>query len=458
MYNNLKKLAQKNWNAYKNLNLSEKELQIIALLEKENKDWLHIAQQVVQGRKQDTREGRRLAIDLILSKEEQQFNKMETHLDALLAANFENANNDQSEALKTYSRTKQSIIAIIFMAFILSIFVVTFLVRLIVTSIDKTIASLKDIAQGEGDLSRRLDIESKDETGDLSKWFNIFVNKIQDTIVQVKNSADQFAVTTEEITSSTQRIADGAQQQAASFEQLSSSIENNAENSRVAEELSETSSIKAVVAGSEMENTIKSMNAISKSSKRISEAVNIITDISDQTNLLALNAAIEAARAGEHGKGFAVVADEVRKLAKKSSSSAVEIGKIAQENLKEVNAGITVSTKAGENIREIISNIKVIAVQLQNISRAAQEQAASMEQNSAVTESNASGSEELAASAEEMAGQAETLQNLMVQFKVSNQGSHDVATKPASPSRENQKKDSMIAGINKTENEKLRIQ
>lgn len=227
-----------------------------------------------------------------------------------------------------------------------------------------------------------------------------------------------MAAATEEISSSAQQISDGAQQQSASFEQLSSSVQSTAQNSKEANDLSQEANANAEKTDAAMDSTLEAMTSIEKVSSQIADAVTLITDIADQTNLLALNAAIEAARAGEHGKGFAVVADEVRQLAERSASSAKDIQNLIKGSLKEVEKGVAVSKDAGESVKQIIANIQKIGEQLQSISNATQEQAAAMEQNTSITESNAAASEELAASSEEMAGQAEGLQKLIERFKI----------------------------------------
>jgi len=269
-----------------------------------------------------------------------------------------------------------------------------------------------------GDLTTQIDVNSVDEMGLLFIKLNTFVEKIRQMMTQIGSSAQQLAAATEEVASASQKISDGAQQQSASFEELTSSVQANASNAQSASEVSQSVSNNAVKTGEGMVSTIGAMDGIEKSSKQISEAVEIITDIADQTNLLALNAAIEAARAGEHGKGFAVVADEVRKLAERSATSAKEIKALIKESSTQVLSGVELSKAAGGELKVMVTDIGKVAEQLKSISTATQEQAATMEENTSITESNASAAEELSASAEEMAAQAQELQKLVSQFKV----------------------------------------
>jgi methyl-accepting chemotaxis protein len=273
-------------------------------------------------------------------------------------------------------------------------------------------------AMADGDLTCKMGINRQDESGKLSQSMDNLTERLAGIVSNIRSASGKLSDATHEVSSGSQQIADGAQQQSASFEQLSSSVQANAENVRAANQLSQGMSQEAQKAGAAMESNVEAMTGIEKGSKQMAEAVELITDIADQTNLLALNAAIEAARAGEHGKGFAVVADEVRQLAERSATSAKEIQGLIKENLRQVEDGVKISRDAGEIVRGITENIRKVSEQLQSVSNATQEQAAAMEQNTSITESNASAAEQLAASAEQMSSQAQALKGLVAQFRV----------------------------------------
>ncbi len=343
--------------------------------------------------------------------------EVEKALEDMVQANVDEATNAAKEADDVMAKANSMVIIVTILGFVLAIIAGIFLT----TSITKPMAQGVNVMQAmsEKDLTGRLKMERKDELGILTRAMDAVSDSVSQMIAQIRGAAEQLMAATEEVSSSSQQISDGAQQQSASFEELSSSVQANAENAKTANQIAQDVSRDAKKTEAAMDNTIEAMGAIEKGSKQMAEAVDLITDIADQTNLLALNAAIEAARAGEHGKGFAVVADEVRQLAERSATSAKEIQNLIKENLKQVGNGVNVSKEAGENTKAVIENIKKIADQLQNIANATQEQAAAMEQNTSITESNAAASEELAASAEEMASQAEALRNLVAQFRLS---------------------------------------
>ncbi len=295
---------------------------------------------------------------------------------------------------------------------------VTFVLsRIVVAPVRGIVDKIKEIAD-EGDLKKRIRFAGNDELAELAKSFNELIDKVENIVRNIRQAAMHLTSSSEEITSVSSSISEGAQQQTATFEEIAGSVQSNAVNARSANELAQgaVKSIEKVNEG--MQNTIDAMSAIEKSSKQITEAVELITDIADQTNLLALNAAIEAARAGEHGKGFAVVADEVRKLAERSASSASEIAKLMTESSKQVKDGAHLSSEAGKNLREIVGEIMKVAEQLESISDTTQKQATAMEESTSIVESNAASSEEMSASAMEMNKQVEALEALVNQFKI----------------------------------------
>jgi methyl-accepting chemotaxis protein len=288
--------------------------------------------------------------------------------------------------------------------------------RTVIKPIDQLVLWFKDISEGDGDLRRRMEVNGKDEISVIAAAFNHFIDNVQTLVTQIRDAAHQASEGSDQISSSSQQIADGAQQQSASFEQLSSSVQSVAQNAEEGDRIARRTMETSRNAGQAMKATLDAISTIQQSSAQIAEAVGIISDIADQTNLLALNAAIEAARAGEHGKGFAVVADEVRKLAERSAASAREISQLISMSGSEVDSGVALSNQTGSQLEKIISDVSIIAEQMRSISAATQEQSAAMEQNTSIAESNASAAEELAASAQEMSAQAETLKQLVGRF------------------------------------------
>lgn len=270
----------------------------------------------------------------------------------------------------------------------------------------------------EGDLTARININSKDETGRLLEAMKAMVDKLGQVISEVRGAAGNLSSASEEVSATAQSMSQGTSEQAASVEetsasveQMSASITQNTENAKVTDGMAAKAAKEADEGGEAVRDTVTAM-------KSIAEKIGIIDDIAYQTNLLALNAAIEAARAGEHGKGFAVVAAEVRKLAERSQVAAQEIGEVAQSS-------VGLAEKAGKLLDEIVPSIKKTSDLVQEISAASEEQSSgagqinnAMEQLNKVTQQSASSSEELAATAEEMSSQAEQLQELMNFFKV----------------------------------------
>ncbi|MBF0478289.1 MAG: MCP four helix bundle domain-containing protein [Candidatus Omnitrophica bacterium] len=343
------------------------------------------------------------------------FRRIQVLLDAILKINIDQAVIAGTIADRAMADANLEIIMVTIFGMIFALILGFSMAKSTTTPLAATVSVMA--AMSEGDLTKRLKMNRKDELGVMANAMDNFSNKLSEMISRIRAAAGQLSSATEEVSSGSQQIADGAQQQAASFEQLSSSVQSNSDNVRSANSLAQNVAEEAKKTGKTMEQSVDEMASIEKGSKQMSEAVALITEIADQTNLLALNAAIEAARAGEHGKGFAVVADEVRHLAERSATTAKEIKMLIKNNLKQVESGVNISKLAGQSTRLIVEDIKKIAEQLRSVAENTQEQAAAMEENMAITESNSSSSEELAGSAEEMASQAQSLQNMVVQFK-----------------------------------------
>ncbi|MGE5467245.1 MAG: methyl-accepting chemotaxis protein [Ignavibacteria bacterium] len=291
-------------------------------------------------------------------------------------------------------------------------------------TVDTAFRDTIEVAQAleRGDLTSKVTRDYQGAYDQVKQSLNNTVEKLAQTIAEVRASGESLASATGQVSSTAQSLSQASSEQAASVEetsasveQMSASIRQNTENAKVTDGIAGKAARDAGEGGEAVKETVAAM-------KKIAKKIGIIDDIAYQTNLLALNAAIEAARAGEHGKGFAVVAAEVRKLAERSQVAAQEIGQVAQ-------GSVELAEKAGQLLDEIVPSIKKTSDLVQEITAASEEQSAgagqittAMEQLSQITQQNASASEELAATAEEMSGQAGQLQQLMSFFKVGDDG------------------------------------
>lgn len=362
---------------------------------------------------------------------------------------------------------------------------------LISRMISKPLARIAETAEqiAAGDLSvDDVRVKNRDEIGDLAKSFNQMKENLRALIRQVASSAEQVAASSEELTASSgqtsqatqqialtiQEVAAGSERQVHSVEEtvnaindMSTGVQQIAGNAQMVSVSASKASELSVEGAEGIQSAIRQMNSINETvthlagvvrglgdrSGEIGQIVEVITNIAEQTNLLALNAAIEAARAGEHGKGFAVVADEVRKLAEQSANSAQQIAALIagiQEETKkavfaidqgtrEVTDGIRVVHSAGASFEQIQNSVAEVADQIQEVSAASQQMSAgtqqivqSVKQIADIAETTAAGTqnvsaaaeeqlasmEEISASAASLSEMAEELHALVGQFKV----------------------------------------
>ncbi|HPB67298.1 MAG TPA: methyl-accepting chemotaxis protein [Candidatus Omnitrophota bacterium] len=270
-----------------------------------------------------------------------------------------------------------------------------------------------------GDMTSRVNVLSQDEMGEFSQKINAFIAQVADILRCVQVGVELFVETSRDLSSVSQQISEGAEQQSASFEHISGTVQANAMDSNRANDLAQKAAKNVADSGTNMAKSMAAMEEIARSAKNINNVISLITEIADQTNLLALNAAIEAARAGEHGKGFAVVADEVRKLAERSAASANEITKLITNSMKQVENGVKLSQAVEESLKHVVEDIKSISEQTQGISSSTEEQAASMEQNSSITENFAGTAESLTMSSQQLYNSAKGLQDMVSKYKIS---------------------------------------
>ncbi|MGC9965054.1 MAG: methyl-accepting chemotaxis protein [Syntrophobacteraceae bacterium] len=306
------------------------------------------------------------------------------------------------------------------LAIILGACIALFVTRAIVNPLTNALDISNKLS--EGDLRVKIDVDSKDETGQLLTAMQHMVAKLREIVGEVKRAGDNVSAGSQELSASAEELSQGATEQAASAEEVSSSMEQmasnikqNADNALQTEKIAIKSAEDARKGGQAVSETVSAM-------KDIAGKISIIEEIARQTNLLALNAAIEAARAGEHGKGFAVVASEVRKLAERSQTAAGEISKLS-------TTSVDVAEKAGEMLLRIVPDIQKTADLVQEISSACNEQNSGSDQiNKAiqqldqVIQQNASASEQMASTSEELLSQAEQLQGIIAFFKTDDNG------------------------------------
>ncbi len=253
---------------------------------------------------------------------------------------------------------------------------------------------------------------------------------LSSTLGQINASADQVAAGSGQVSDGAQALSQGATEQASAVEELastiagiSSQVKDTAENAAVARKQSNTAEDEVETCNKQMQEMITAMEEITRTSNQIGNIIKTIESIAFQTNILALNASVEASRAGTAGKGFAVVADEVRSLAGKSTEASKDTAELIESSIKAVNRGTEIANSTAKSLVKVVEGVRTVSTKVDMIAAAAEEQAGAVEQVtvgvdqiSSVVQTNSATAQESAAASEELSSQAEMLKNLVSQF------------------------------------------
>ncbi len=346
------------------------------------------------------------------------------------------------------------------LAIVVGLVVATIVIRGIYGPLNATNKMLKDIAEGEGDLTKRIPVNTQDEIGDMGNNFNQFLDKLQGLIREISGATVQLASASEEMAATTEQTSTGVENQKMMTTQVASAI---TEMTATAQEVAQSAEQASTAAGEanneaqagnqvvsstvsaiellakEVESSAGVISQLKDDSENIGTVLDVIKDIADQTNLLALNAAIEAARAGEMGRGFAVVADEVRTLAQRTQESTQEIETLIaalqngaenavysmEQSKGRASETVSKAQEAGASLNSITTAVDTILKMNTQIATASEEQTAVAEEINrsvvniqSISEQTSTGSQQISISSNELARLSEQLRGLVGQFKV----------------------------------------
>lgn len=411
--------SEDRWEKYKALIVTSREQELVPKYENAREEWELLSRQVVEGRQADTREGRRLSLDLTMGLAKEKFEQMQGYLDQLIAINVDLSQEAGEVASTTYRMTLTSLLSITGIGLITGMFIAFSITSGLLTQLGSDPAVAANIVRrvAEGDLTVKFGVRGKTTKGVLAT-IEAMVGKLNTIVADVKKASENVTSESQTMRSRAEQMSKGAAAQVAASEEASSSIEQmvvnirqSANNALEAEEI-------AIRAAADAQETSQAEAQAVAAMREIAQKIGIVEDIARQTRMLALNATIEATRAQEHGKEFSVVAAEVRALAERSQTAAAEITLLA-------SSSVPIAERAGAMLRQLVPNIQKTAELVQEISAASNEQNTGADQINrairqleSVARQNSVTSEEMSLTAEDLAAQAEHLYRGIAFFRI----------------------------------------
>ncbi len=289
---------------------------------------------------------------------------------------------------------------------------------LLTRPVKSMVTMMENVAAGEGDLTKRMAINRSDEIGQLGHWFDQFMSKLQGVIKDVSGVTNEVASAATQIAASSEEMSAAVGEVARQSAQASTSADNSGKIANEGGTIVRHTIDRMKEIESAVNESAASVTTLGKRGEEIGQVIGVINDIADQTNLLALNAAIEAARAGEHGRGFAVVADEVRKLADRTTKATEEIAHSIKAIQGETTTAVDRMNRGSEQVRSGVENALKAGESLEQIVGGAKDVAAMITSISAASEEAGAGAGQSASAAAQLSEKAEHLRELVGRFKV----------------------------------------